>query len=195
MRKHSTHAWLYTGITATAVSLGYLVGASNSPVAGSAITAIFGLGIAAIGVFKERNSQVEPGTAAVLSSGALRSAGIMLTIFSLTYLAAILGSSIVRARVSQPVKVPVPWSAHATPSTPQSALQWLVVQRRLMAYGYTPEQIQKLYETLHGMKDAPFALVGPGLLESVPEPGPALKPPLEPGTVAIENKIFGPPTI
>ena len=179
MRAHSTHAWFYGGIAATAVVLGYLVGASNSPVAGSAITAIFGLGVAAVGLLKERSSPAEPGPAATLSSNALRPAGIMLTIFSLTYLAAILGSSVLRARLSQPAKVPVPWSANAIPSTPQSALEWLVVQRRLMAYGYTPEQVRKLYEMLHGVNNAPL-----GLLGSVPEPGPSMKQGIPAGTVA-----------
>jgi uncharacterized oligopeptide transporter (OPT) family protein len=105
-----TDTWFGIGIATVAVALGYLVGSSNSPVAGSAITAIFGLGVSVVGLLKDYLVNRESTNAGTPSSKAFRSMGIVLTIFSVTYVAAIVASSSLRARLSQPPAVPIPWS-------------------------------------------------------------------------------------
>jgi hypothetical protein len=196
MRRHSTHVWLYVGLSLTAIVQGYMVGASDSPVVGSAITAFFGLGVAAVGVFKERRSQSEEklgagaNVEAHYSPNWIRSAGIMLTIFALSYLTAAVAGSVVRARSTRPERASFPWTEKTQPGSPQKALQWLVVQKRLRDYGYTATQIQSLYQLVYKMNDD----TGGSLLDSVPEPAePTMKRTFHPGDFANQPQIPKPP--
>jgi hypothetical protein len=180
MQKHSTHLWLYIGLSSMAITLGYMVGASNSPVVGTAITALFGLGVAAVGIVKDKRSAATEEQANTVpvqrSSNWMRSTGIMLTIFALTFLVATVGGTFVRTVATRPSVTPLPWNGSAPPASARGALEWLVIQRRLLAYGYTIDQVQNFYKLAKDLKEQPEGFLSPqSLLDSVPEPGATLK--------------------
>ena len=186
--KRPSYFWLYLGLSFTAVALGYMVGASNSPVVGSVIPGVFGLVVVAIGVFKDlghrtdvedRNSAPkERDGSTPLSFDSIRSLGIMLTVFAISYFgAAILGTE-VRALTSRPASTQFPWTEKNRPTKTTTALEWLVVQKRLVAYGYTLDQVRQLYEWSQSVpaQDKVGASLdfSPKLIDSVPEPGPTV---------------------
>lgn len=187
MSKHTdrpSYLWLYIGVSSTAVALGYMVGASVSPVVASVIPAVFGLVLVAFGVLKDHGlrvgvedkgtTAVEPEKANLASRAGIRPLGIMLTVFAISYLgAAILGTEI-RARASV-AEQQFPWTEKNRPTKRKTVLEWLVVQERLVAYGYTPDQVRQVYELYQSMPENPNLDLSESLLEHVPEPGALLK--------------------
>jgi hypothetical protein len=153
-----SYLWLYIGVLSIGTVLGYMVGASNSPVVGTAIPSVFGLVAIAIGAVKhwshpatssdrERGSEEREGTSRLsLSRHTVGPLGIMLTIFSATYLAAMLGGTEVRAASFRVRPTQFPWPNSKPPQNVEDALDWLAVQQQLIAYGYSPEQVQELYK-------------------------------------------------
>ena len=71
----------------------------------------------------------------------------MLTIFSVSYLCSMLLGTEVRA-TSLKMKPPqFPWSLKSKPpESVEEALDWLVVQQRRIAYGYSLQQVEELYK-------------------------------------------------
>lgn len=151
------YLWLYIGVLSVGAVLGYMVGASNSPVVGTAIPSVFGLVVLAIGAIKDRGRPATSGGTEVESEErrgmnhlfssfhSARPLGIMLTIFSVTYFAALLGGTEVRAASIKNAPPHFPWPNAKPPANVEDALEWLAVQQQLIAYGYSPEQVQALY--------------------------------------------------
>ncbi len=177
-----SYLWLYIGVLAIGTVLGYMVGASNSPVVGAAIPSVFGLVVVAIGAIKnwahtatsaanERGSEEQKGTNRLsLPPHTARPLGIMLTIFSATYLAAMLGGTEVRAASFRVRQTQFPWPNSTPPQSIEDALDWLAVQQQLVAYGYSPEQVRDLYRLPRSKTGHLTSYVVPSINESV-QPG------------------------
>jgi len=174
----------------TAVSIGYMVGASNSPVVGSITPAVFGIVIFALGVLKiqkttgSEHAQV-PGSpsmdVSVIPLRSVRQLGIMLTLFSISYFGAALLGTEIRALAVAKKSPELPWAANSEPNNLDTALQWLVIQKRLEAYGYTPGQVRQVYgyyqKSSASTQQQQFLNLSNKLIDSVPEPGQLLKKP------------------
>jgi hypothetical protein len=178
--------WLYIGVSTTAVALGYMVGASSSPVVASIVPSVFGLLVVAFGVLKIKGNSSpehtaaaapEPGKARFASSRETRNLGIMLTIFAISYLGAAVFGVKIRTSPGTEKAVQFPWTDKNRPTKISTALEWLVVQKRLAAYGYSPDQIRQIYELSKSLPDNSQLGWDPSsdILSHVPEPGQTLK--------------------
>jgi hypothetical protein len=162
--------WLPTGIGLIAVITGYMVGASQTPVVGIAMPAIFGLIVTAFGfftnselmkkidtikeAFNKNNVQEIQSKLEFLSSEAKGNPmriGRLLVVFSLAYA---LGLSFgTYLRVTNPFASKqarqFPWSDNPGAIEPPSALDaidWIQLQEALSDLGYTQQQVKSLYQ-------------------------------------------------
>ena len=193
--------WLGVGVACTAAAIGYMVGASNSPVVGSVVPAAFGLLTIAFAVPRRVAPSEKPDGATPEALAALgpRSVGILLTVFATAYLGSALTGSAVRTWPARPIHTPFPWTNSTAPADHIGAIQWLVVQKRLLAYGYTPDQIQELYTKIpprvSNSSDFSPKEADPGLLDAAPEPGTTVSPKttkLIPGTLTFQSSYQSP---
>lgn len=151
--------WFNAGITAMAMLLGFLVGASHSPVAGVAITAAFGL-LAAVFAFNQK-ATFDKAMAVNFElfehldrlrpqiRGTLNALGRTLLVFAIAFAVGLACG--IYLRVGQPfspAKAPAtfPWEGLTAPISGQSAIDWLLVQDKLRSMGYRDDQIRALYE-------------------------------------------------
>ncbi len=181
--------WFSLGIGSSALILGVLVGASQSPVAGVAITATFGVVAAALAVWQKsaierklelistQNGISDTNTPSFQSAvetlgrietdirDALNRLGRLLVLFSLAFiLGIILGAQV---RVGQwPKKnlIPktFPWANSEAPGRIEDAVDWIVVQERLRDAGFSQGQISNLYALqIKEWKEHPLSRVNP----------------------------------
>lgn len=195
-RSRLSYFWLYVGASSTAIALGYMVGASNSPVVASVVPAGFALVVAALGLLQGRGHRTasgdhegnisQPEIPKLGSASGIRPLGITLTVFALTYLGATIVGTQIRTLTLATDSAPFPWTQKNRPTKTQTALEWLVVQKRLVAYGYTVDQVRQVYELSQSMVEPKPTFDFPkSVLDSVPEPGAILKrPEVGPGILA-----------
>lgn len=110
------HLWFYVGLSFTGICLGYMVGASNSPVVGSVIPGVFGLVVLAFGVLGGEVSHAAvrgQSHADALgqdirqwSLGGVRFLGIALTVFAASYFCVAIFGTGWRTVASRPVAPP-----------------------------------------------------------------------------------------
>jgi len=146
------------GLCLVAAFLGFMAGLSESPVAGIAITAIFGALSAAIAAhqkFAERLGGTVDATSA--SNGTpsaklasfkryFRSLGLLLTVFAVSFARGLgAGIKVRLASAPPPQSLAAPWKGLSMPSTPLKAIDWMIVQRKLLDIGYSEEQVRTIY--------------------------------------------------
>lgn len=169
--------WFHTGICGLALLLGFLVGASSSPVAGVAITASFGLLAGMFAFFQKAALEKALKARANLSDqlqhlaprikAGLNALGRTLFIFAVAFAIGIgLG---VYARLGQPFATRAaprdfPWQGLQEPASGQAAVDWIIVQERLVAMGYSTEQVRDLYRNELSHKEHRSILENPGLI-------------------------------
>lgn len=129
------------GISCFALAIGLMVGASNSPVVGVAITSVFGLFVALFGLFNKNSDkeQIEVNPLVIADTGKL------FFLFSVTLAAGIyLG---VEYRNYKPVEEKqFIWDSQLKPpSTAYEALDWIALRESLVKLGYSHNQIRDLY--------------------------------------------------
>ena len=144
------------GVASLALLLGFLVGASSSPVAGVAVTAGFAMVAAAL-AYMQSSTVGDPSSqgggkptkaaeARALSVATLNSVGRVLMLFSVAFAAGIaLG---IWARTSHGAaheSVNFPWKAASAPTSARQAIDWILVYRHLRQLGYTDPQIAEIY--------------------------------------------------
>jgi hypothetical protein len=158
---------LLLGISAIAAPLGFMVGGSATPVVGAILPAIFGLVIAAVGLYQIKfpsKDQLELFTELQKNElltqylktikdyqeKAPLKVGLILLVFGIVYqLGAITG---ITARThqwflpKQKVAPEFPWSSSTRPVSTDAAFKWITFQSGLLALGYTNEQIRELYQ-------------------------------------------------
>jgi hypothetical protein len=145
------YAWLYAGVIATGAALGYMVGASLSPVVGAAIPGVFTVlvfGFEAINGLRRSDApekKVHEEAVPVLPLF-FTPIGKLLTLFSIAYLGSMLIGTEVRTHALEHKETPFPWAGSKQPSSVEDALDWITVQSHLRDYGYSTDQIQQLYK-------------------------------------------------
>jgi hypothetical protein len=163
--------WTGLGLSLFSATVGLLVGASQTPVAGVLVTAIFGVVVAAIGFFDSRNVATkldslksemsrlsisgervdEEKISSVLGKSLAPDSarvGKLLFLFSAFFLLGIVGGALLRVNAwPSPKRVVTrfPWSAQTAPTMPYNALDWIAIQDSLLKMGYSEEQVQQLY--------------------------------------------------
>jgi hypothetical protein len=159
--------WAILGIASIAVVLGYMVGASSTPVVGVVIPIIFGLAVTALGFFssssierklkevreliKENNSLEIPQSLSHFSSDLKKmpnQLGKLLLIFTLFYAFGLMTGT--KARINEwfiPVRErQLPWTASGrVPPTAADAVDWIALQEELIHLGYSRGHIDHLY--------------------------------------------------
>ena len=148
-----TSRWFLTGIAVMGVVIGYLTGASNSPIAGVVISSIFG---AALSVWVGRSLLLEsPGPDTKRTSSDLepiaRIGGMAMTAFALFFVAGTFGGGWLRnawPHFTRESHLTVPWvgSKSDPPATPLEAWKWITFSRDAAALGLDPQEIIQLYD-------------------------------------------------
>lgn len=144
-----------SGVLLVALLLGFLVGASSSPIAGAAVTAVFGLLAAAL-AFVQVKEIGEPGAstriptkgagARRLSVSTLNSLGWCLVLFCIAFSTGLAAGVWARnAHSAQRSQVTFPWRGGAAPASIRVAVDWIAVKRALTSVGYSDAQIEELY--------------------------------------------------
>jgi len=177
-------SWFAIGLALLAAIMGFLVGASHSPVAGVTITAAFGL---AIPIFNVLNNKPAPVTAAsegqpipapgatqttsALGPKELATIGKILTVFCVMFVLGLSLGAYSRVQDWPHVQLPpqqFPWKdTTQMPKESRYALDWIVVRARLHGMGYTDQQIQSLYSALKGAEIPQILMYAPPTLSSV----------------------------
>jgi hypothetical protein len=142
--------WLIAGIISFSFVCGLLTGGSESPVAGISITGIIGLSIAGFG-WMSKNSSNSASTDTKLSkeeekeltTRQMNMMGVILTVFSISFMAGTLtGHWWATSKQSKEFV----WDCQSPPSSTFEALDWVLVNEKLLSLGYDEEQIQELYK-------------------------------------------------
>ena len=191
------------GIISVAVLMGFMVGASSSPVSGIAITAIFGL-MAGTFAYAQQSRIGDPdtpssktdksGRARAMAVDTLNALGRVLVCFTLAFTVGLAVGIWAKANSRTPTAPGVlPWSSAASaPASARDALDWIIVQKNLKAMGYDDTQVQFLYkldtEKLNqrggGFVEAPLSnLFSSSKVERTPEHLIANQPPPDPATI------------
>jgi len=140
--------YLGIGYFSLSLCLGMILGASNTPVAGTFLTALFGLMGTVIGsqYLHDRSKSLPLSQSSIGVGMMLVSAGIVSGI--------LLGEIYRNSSHAQEKSRLLPWGAMEAPQNTYEALDWIEVQDRLENKGYTPTQIQALYKIRLSEKSA-----------------------------------------
>jgi len=167
---------LFVGIAAIAFVTGFMIGASNTPVGSIVIPSIFGLILTTVGFLQNPAlSEIEKATLEeIRKESRLKNVlndfndtiskkashiGIVLIIFSIFYLSGIVVGAQARIRnwmiPQKPISIKeLPWkNSQIKPSSIPVALDWVLLQERLLALGYNYSQIQEIYQFKAGIND------------------------------------------
>jgi hypothetical protein len=151
MKSRGSAIWFAFGVASVGIVTGVLIGASQSPVAGVAATAGFGLFAAAFTVIQQvrqprrEHNIIEPNELRV----DLGAVGQVLVLFALAFSAGVVMGAEIRASgwPQRPVtSIEPPWSAGTAPTDTALAVAWIEVQHRLLARGISAGQVRQLYE-------------------------------------------------
>ncbi|MNQ86291.1 hypothetical protein D3C85_1014810 [compost metagenome] len=160
-------AWLVLGVGLVGLTIGYMSGGSNTPVAGVAIPVLFGLMATVFAVLQAKKDRTDASISPEQSAPAddheadggrnmafrhlplHRNVGVCLVVFSLGFLAGAHIGAYVRVHElmrPKPLAPMLPWKAgDDPPPSVESALQWVAVQRELVSLGFDANQIDSFY--------------------------------------------------
>ncbi|HMG83126.1 MAG TPA: hypothetical protein VK559_08835 [Ferruginibacter sp.] len=127
----------YLGITIFSCSTGLLVGSSNTPVIGVFITAIFGIVVGVVSLFKNGN---DPEPRLIYPK-----IGNILLAFSFPLIIGIYLGCLYRNYTTKNENY-IPWSATTKPPTVYETLDWISVIEILKHSGYSNEEIKSIYD-------------------------------------------------
>ena len=160
--------WLYVGMGSLAILIGFLVGASSSPVAGLAITAAFGV-IAGIVSYMVGPKTSEPFPMAVVGQTLIGVSAAMAIGLGLGMYARLIAVPRWMTETRE-----LPWAQSKTPPTDATvALDWIVVDQRLRAFGYTEQQIQAIYAIDAADNVGEFRRLANTIEPTAPQPAPS----------------------
>ncbi len=154
------------GVLCIGLILGFLTGASASPVAGTVITAAFGVLAAALTLHQGRldTSQVSfpqiegaSATSAGVSAAnrKLRTVGLILIVFGAAFAVGFGAGLYARLTFEKPIaQDSLPWPLDKPPATALKAIDWIVLRERLRDRGYSDPHIQSIYEIELGERAA-----------------------------------------
>lgn len=144
------------GTILMAVLLGFLVGASSSPIAGAAVTSGFGIVAAMLAAVQakglpeskpSRRAHAKAPDPQVFPLATLNALGWCLVVFCTAFSAGLASGVAARVQFAGPQSPPAfPWRGAATPpSSIRVAVDWIALKRLLSEAGYTDSQIEELY--------------------------------------------------
>ncbi len=137
------------GLSLLSVLFGFLVGVSSSPVLGVFITGVFGLLVAVIGIKSNKQETISIDLNKQISTvqNNFRIAGMMILVFVPLFLISVgIGSALRNS--SWPFKVNEKqfiWDESNKPNSAYEAIDWIIVQNKLVSMGYSEEQVKYLY--------------------------------------------------
>ena len=191
---------LSLGIACLAALLGFLVGASESPVAGIAITATFGI-VATVLSTKLSSSALDPNSQKSRDFTAvhLTQLGRILIIFSVLFASGLAVGIAARLKFNETDAPSLPWEGKQAPRSAKQAVDWIIVNNKLRGMGYSQKQVMEIYELevarRKGEKDENSSLsdelISP-LLESKKEEGVRKKTPFMAWDPDTKKKLLGP---
>jgi hypothetical protein len=175
MVSYRSFIWFFCGISLLSILLGFLTGASSSPVAGVAITSVFGLVATVFGLYHKISieKKLELVTLPVETDGvsenqsayssaiqnyenletsihsSLNRSGQLLIIFTIMFCVGLgLGINLrIGDWLKQPIKIKqFPWINSTAPTQTENAVDWLIVQENLLRFGYSEKQVEELYK-------------------------------------------------
>jgi len=126
----------YLGILFVSLMLGYLIGASNSPVVGSALTAMLGL----VGVLFGAKHLIPKDPKTIPSF-----LGKILVIFAIGVLVGELVGESFRLGKFGKGSQDFPWKGAEPPASMSETLDWIVLKQKLLDLGYSDAQVSELY--------------------------------------------------
>jgi len=130
---------IFIGYVALSLSIGFLLGASNSPVIGAFLTAFFGLVGTIVGaqyLFERNNSETK----------GLNHIGVGLVVVSIgLVLGSLIGEGYRNNWGISPDKI-LPWGSSEPPSITSEALDWIATSEKLRALGYSNKDINAIYQ-------------------------------------------------
>ena len=134
--------WIVIGISAFSLVLGFLIGSSNSPVIGAAISSLFGVILSFISLIEADSEKRFK-----LNYDRLNSTGKILFCFSISLLAGVISGDNYRNNNISLLKEQqiFPWSTQP-PENTYEALDWIVTSQKLKQIGYSNDQIKALYK-------------------------------------------------
>jgi len=130
---------IFIGYVALSLSIGFLLGASNTPVVGAFITAFFGLVGTIVGaqyLFERKTSETK-GLNHIGGGLILVSVGLVL--------GALIGEGYRNDWGSSPIKT-LPWANSEPPAITAEALDWIATSEKLKSLGYTDKDINAIYQ-------------------------------------------------
>ena len=152
------------GLGACGASIGYMVGASGTPVVEYALPLIFGLAISGFAFFRPRATTANDLELLKLSeenefakemiknahsskSESMGLFGIALFVFSLTYLSGTFIGGVIRVNgLLEKERISFfPWSKDNVPQEAEKVISWIQFTKQLSELGYSQKQIVELY--------------------------------------------------
>lgn len=154
-----------SGLGSTSLCIGFMIGASSTPVVAVIVPVLFGLVTTSIGLFQNHDLKISSNESEVSKlvdglASKQKQAGLILIVFSMSYMIG-LGSGI-GARVGEWHRIFIkstkidaspkrlfPWEGNIKeqPKSIENTLNWICLQEKLIKMGYTHEQVKKLYMT------------------------------------------------
>lgn len=130
---------IYIGFTFSALIIGFIIGASNTPVVGSFITAIFGF----LGVIVGSEWFISKSYKRDISSTFI---GICSLLISLSIVSGLFIGEAYRKNKIFSVEKEVPWTVDTPPENTKEAIDWLLLKEKIIALGYTDETVSEIYQ-------------------------------------------------
>jgi len=135
--------WFFAGVLVFSAGLGLLVGSSNSPVAGVAISSLFGLLLTLYTIIPKKGKEGNE----VRPVNVFSFIGQSLVLFTLGLIGGCWLGVQYRLGTAEPnAPKAFLWEGTRPPSSTYEALDWLSVQDILVSKGYTVEQVRLLYQ-------------------------------------------------
>lgn len=134
--------WFFAGVIVFSMGLGLIIGASNSPVVGVAITGLFGLMVSLYSLVPKKENSSK---AAFFND--LAFVGKSLILFSIGMLAGVFAGCQYRLFTAEQKNEKLfIWNGSKAPTSTYEALDWIAVTEILLSKGYSEKQISDLYK-------------------------------------------------
>ena len=130
---------IYLGYISIAVAIGYLLGASNTPVVGAFITAFFGLIGTIVGAQYLFDKEGE-------SARKINHVGVGITLVSVGLVCGTLIGEGYRNNWGIKNEKTLPWAGLEAPSITSEALDWIATSEKLKQLGYSDDDVKVIYQ-------------------------------------------------
>ena len=131
--------YIHIGFILFSLFVGFIIGASNSPVIAPFITAMFGLIGSIIGVefliSKSRENSISA-----------KAIGFAMSFIAIGLFLGTVFGELYRSNTLFSEEKTLPWGALMAPESTNEALDWIVVKDKMNGLGYSDEQVEDIYK-------------------------------------------------